>query len=362
MTDGKWWMMEAGSLPFTNCHLLIESPIGMSAWAIRVQGLRKQYRGRDGPVNAVNGIDLEVPAGECFGLLGPNGAGKTTTVEILEGLKPPTAGDVEVLGLRWETDEKAIRERIGVTLQDTRFPDKQTVRELVTLFRSFYRAGLEPDEVLARVSLEGKANSFVENLSGGQQQRLAVAIALVGDPELLFLDEPTTGLDPQSRRQLWDVIHDLRARGRTTVLTTHYMDEAERLCDRVAIIDHGRIIALGAPAELIARLGGEHIVEFALGGEAPPLDPASLVSLPTVLASRAEGDGYALTVGEPHSAIPALLDYLDAEQRPLARLTTRQVSLEDVFVSLTGRHLRDNEPEAPPPNFGRKKKRRGRGF
>ena len=224
-------------------------------------------------MDAVNGIDLEVPAGECFGLLGPNGAGKTTTVEILEGLKPPTSGDVEVLGLRWETDEKAIRERIGVTLQETRFPDKQTVREMVTLFRSFYRDGLEPDEVLTRVSLEGKANAFVEHLSGGQQQRLAVAIALVGDPELLFLDEPTTGLDPQSRRQLWDVIHDLRARGRTTVLTTHYMDEAERLCDRVAIIDHGKIIALGSPAELIARLGGEHIVEFAIAGESPPWTP-----------------------------------------------------------------------------------------
>jgi len=238
----------------------------MGEAAIRVAGLRKQYPGRDGPVDAVNGLDLEVGTGECFGLLGPNGAGKTTTVEILEGLNTPTSGDVEVLGRRWESQGREIRERIGVTLQETRFPEKSTLRELVGMFRGFYRDGLEPDDVLARVTLDAKANSFVEQLSGGQQQRLAVAVALVGDPELLFLDEPTTGLDPQSRRQLWYVILDLRARGRTTVLTTHYMDEAERLCDRVAIIDQGRVIALGSPADLIARMGGEHVVEFALGG------------------------------------------------------------------------------------------------
>jgi len=266
-----------------------------------------------------------------------------------------------VLGLRWETDEKAIRERIGVTLQETRFPEKQTVRELLTLFRSFYRSGLEPDEAVARVSLEAKTDAFVENLSGGQQQRLAVAVALIGDPELLFLDEPTTGLDPQSRRQLWDVIGALRARGRTTVLTTHYMDEAEKLCDRVAVIDHGKIIALGSPRELIARLGGEHIVEFALGAGALALEPSAFADLSTVLATRAEADGYALTVGAPHTAIPALLDYLDAQQCPLARLTTRQASLEDVFVSLTGRHLRDGENEEAPANGKGRKKRRGRG-
>ena len=239
----------------------------MSDRAIRVKELRKQYPGRDGPVHAVNGIDLEIAVGECFGLLGPNGAGKTTTVEILEGLNQPTSGEVEVLGLHWATDETAIRERIGVTLQETRFPDKETVRELLIVFRSFYRAGLPVDDAIARVSLESKANSLIEQLSGGQQQRLAVAIALVGDPELLFLDEPTPGLDPQSRRQLWDVIRDLRDRDRTVLLTTHYMDEAERLCDRVAIIDQGKIIALGSPRELIARLGGDHIVEFAIDGD-----------------------------------------------------------------------------------------------
>ncbi|MFO0951356.1 MAG: ABC transporter ATP-binding protein [Isosphaeraceae bacterium] len=338
----------------------------MGTLAISVRDLRKQYPGRDGPVDAVNGIDLDVPEGECFGLLGPNGAGKTTTVEILEGLNQPTSGEVEVLGYRWSEHPNEIRERIGVTLQETRFPEKQTVQEMVRLFRSFYRDGLEPAEVLERVSLDAKANSFVEQLSGGQQQRLAVGLALVGDPRLLFLDEPTTGLDPQSRRQLWDLISHLRERGRTTLLTTHYMDEAEKLCDRVAIIDHGKVIALGSPAELISRLGGEHVVEFAVTtGEQlpPPPEPEAFLGLPTVLSARGEADGYALTVGQPHLAIPALLDDLENRRLPLARLTTRQVSLEDVFVSLTGRHLRDNETEEARPNgkAGRRKWGRRRG-
>ncbi|WP_422925864.1 ABC transporter ATP-binding protein [Singulisphaera sp. PoT] len=333
----------------------------MSDWAILVKDLVKHYSGRDGKVVAVDGIDLSIPRGECFGLLGPNGAGKTTTVEILEGLNRPTSGDVEILGRRWDRDEREIRERIGVTLQETRFPEKQTSLELLQLFRSFYRDGLEPSDVLARVSLEGKANSYVDQLSGGQQQRLAVAIALVGDPELLFLDEPTTGLDPQSRRQLWDVIRDLHNLGRTTVLTTHYMDEAQRLCDRVAIVDHGKIIAQGSPSELIARLGGEHVVEFAIAGESAPAAAEAYESLPTVLSTRIEADGYALTVGEPHVAIPALLERLNVEDKPLGRLTTRQVSLEDVFVSLTGRHLRDNESEENGSPATGRKKRRGRG-
>ncbi len=334
----------------------------MDEWAVRVVDLHKQYPGREGPVLAVAGLSLEIRVGECFGLLGPNGAGKTTTVEILEGLNTPTSGSVEVLGRHWRTDEVEIRERIGVTLQETRFPEKSTVLETARLFRSFYRTGAEPREVLERVALESKAGAFIETLSGGQKQRLAVAIALVGDPEMLFLDEPTTGLDPQSRRQLWDVIRDLQGRGRTTLLTTHYMDEAERLCDRVAIIDQGRVIALGSPAELIARIGGEHVVEFAVAGDGThPLDPGTLADLPTVSATRAEADGFALTVGQPHRAIPALLDRLAHENRPLARLTTRQVSLEDVFVSLTGRHLRDNEAEgeaeSKPSRRGRKRAR-----
>jgi len=316
----------------------------MPEWVIRVHDLHKRYPGRDGPVDAVNGLDLEVRPGECFGLLGPNGAGKTTTVEILEGLNKPTSGDVEVLGMRWETHDRALRQRIGVTLQETRFPDKCTVREMVRLFRSFYQHGLEPDETMALVALEPKANALVEQLSGGQQRRLAVAVALVGDPELIFFDEPTTGLDPQSRRQLQDVLRALRNRGRTTMLTTHYMDEAERLCDRVAIIDHGRVIALGSPAELIARVGGEHIVEFAVAGASASFDPAPLAALASVNSVRPEGDGFALAAGEPHRTIPALLEYLAASNLTLSRLSTRQASLEDVFVSLTGRHLRDDEP------------------
>jgi len=333
----------------------------MSDLAIRVRELRKQYPGRDGVVNAVNGLDLDVPTGECFGLLGPNGAGKTTTVEILEGINEPTSGEVEVLGRSWATEATAIRERIGVTLQETRFQDKTTVRELAELFRSFYVKGLEPIEALERVSLETKANAYVETLSGGQKQRLAVAIALVGDPELLFLDEPTTGLDPQSRRQLQEVILGLRAQNRTIVLTTHYMEEAERLCNRVAIVDQGKIIALGSPPELIARIGGEHVVEFALIGETQVAGSDDYLALDTVLAARAEADGYALTVGAPHRAIPALLGHLEATGRQLARLTTRQVSLEDVFVALTGRHLRDHEAtEVAAEETGRARRRKAR--
>ena len=333
----------------------------MGEIAIRVQDLRKEYPGRDGPVRAVDGIDLEIPVGECFGLLGPNGAGKTTTVEILEGLKSPTSGEVEILGMRWDERGTSIRERIGVTLQETKFPDKQTVREMVFLFRNFYSSGLEPEDVLERVSLEGKSNAFVETLSGGQQQRLAVAIAMVGDPELLFLDEPTTGLDPQSRRQLWDVINHLRGQGRTTLLTTHYMDEAEKLCDRVAIIDQGKVIAIGSPRQLISRLGGEHVVEFALASVEglEKVEHEAFAKLPSVLLTRNEGDGFSLTVREPHVVIPALLEHLGTLDRPLSSLTTRQVSLEDVFVSLTGRHLRDNEPEDAKAG-GKSRKRWGR--
>ncbi|HEV3168173.1 MAG TPA: AAA family ATPase, partial [Isosphaeraceae bacterium] len=224
---------------------------------------------------------------------------------------------------------------------------------------SFYRDGIEPDDALQRVALESKANAFIETLSGGQQRRLAVAVALVGNPELIFFDEPTTGLDPQSRRQLWDVIRELQGQGKTIILTTHYMDEAERLCDRVAIIDHGKVIALGSPAALIARVGGEHIVEFAVAVDETVYDPAPLIGTATIISARAEADGYALAVSEPHSAIPALLDRLATENRALIRLTTRQASLEDVFVSLTGRHLREeegngNKPEGAAP--------RGRGW
>jgi ABC-2 type transport system ATP-binding protein len=293
-------------------------------------------------VDAVNGLDLEVASGECFGLLGPNGAGKTTTIEILEGLLPPTSGEVEVLGMRWGENDEALRQRLGISLQETRLGEKLTVLETLVLFRSFYRRGLEPAQAMAEVGLNEKAGAYVGKLSGGQRQRLAVACALVGDPELLFLDEPTTGLDPQSRRQLWDILRGFRAQGRTILLTTHYMDEAERLCDRVAVVDHGRVIALGSPAELIARLGGDHLIEFVLeDGQA--VDEASLKTLPAVVGVRREEDAYVLAVTAPHIALPAVLDRLEREQRALTRLTTRHASLEDVFVTLTGRHLRDDE-------------------
>jgi ABC-2 type transport system ATP-binding protein len=311
--------------------------------AIRCRNLCKTYPGKP-PVQAVNGLDLAVEVGECFGLLGPNGAGKTTTIEILEGILDATSGEVELLGLHWGERDSEIKQRIGISLQETRLSDKLTVRETLTLFRSFYARGITPDEAIARVSLEEKANAWVKKLSGGQRQRLAVASALVGDPELLFLDEPTTGLDPQSRRQLWEIIRDFRGRGCTVLLTTHYMDEAERLCDRVAVVDHGKVIALGSPRELIASLGGEHVIEFSVanGNGSAEVTPDSLTDLPSVRSVHREGDMTRLTVGEPHVALPALLGRLQGLGSELASLTTRHASLEDVFVTLTGRHLRDD--------------------
>ena len=249
--------------------------------AVLCLGLHKRY----GDVVAVAGLDLEVRAGECFGLLGPNGAGKTTTIEILEGLLEPDAGVVEVLGMRWGADDRALRQRLGIQLQETQLQEKLRVEEVVRLFRSFYQRGPSVSEVLAMVELEPKRRSYVGKLSGGQKQRLAVACALVNEPDLLFLDEPTTGLDPQSRRQLWSLLEAYRRKGGTVLLTTHYMEEAETLCDRVAIVDQGRVIALGSPRELIASLERE----------APP--------------------------------------------RP--RSVVQSATLEDVFVAHTGRHLRD---------------------
>src|SRR5262245_43060592 len=207
--------------------------------AIRCTNLFKRYGGKQ-PVDAVRGLDLVVEVGECFGLLGPNGAGKTTTIEIIEGLLEPTSGDEEVLGMHWRGHDDQIRQRVGISLQETKLSEKLTVLETLTLFRGFYRRGLDPDEAMRRVKLEEKADVWIGKLAGGQKQRLAVACALVGDPDLLFLDEPTTGLDPQARRQLWDIIREFRKQGRTVLLTTHYMDEAERLCDRVAIVDQGK--------------------------------------------------------------------------------------------------------------------------
>jgi len=274
--------------------------------AILCRGLVKRYE----DVVAVDGLDLEVRRGECFGLLGPNGAGKTTTIEILEGLTVPDSGDVEVLGKRWGGDGHALRERLGISLQETQLADKLTVEETVLLFRSFYRKGRDPEELLATLSLGEKRRARVGRLSGGQRQRLAVACALAGEPELLFLDEPTTGLDPQSRRDLWEQVERFRAGGGTVLLTTHYMDEAERLCDRVAIVDHGRVIALGTPEALIAEL-------------------------------HADGEGWALGVRSLAETVPALLAAADAAGARLLTLATHRATLEDLFVARTGRRLRD---------------------
>jgi len=304
--------------------------------AVRCNGLRKRY----GNVIAVDGLDLEVRVGECFGLLGPNGAGKTTTVEILEGLLQPDAGELEVLGMRWGKDDRALRQRLGVQLQETQLAEKLTVEETLRLFRSFFDQGRGPDEVMQIVGLEEKRGAWVSRLSGGQQQRLAVACALVSRPDLLFLDEPTTGLDPQSRRQLWDLVLDFKAAGGTVLLTTHYMEEAHRLCDRVAVVDHGRVIALGTPSQLIAALGAKHVVEIDIDEDDPTVD-SWLRDVEGVQDVRHEREGIFLTVSEVHKTVPALLATLKDREVELSRLTTHNATLEDVFVSLTGRHLRD---------------------
>src|ERR1041385_2107640 len=295
--------------------------------ALVLQCLRKTY----GDLVAVDGLDLEVRPGECFGLLGPNGAGKTTTIEICEGLNAPDAGLVRVLGETWQTDPRALRERLGISLQETQFSDKLTVAETLQLFRSFYRRPRPPEDVLAAGQLGA--------------QRRALACARVADPELFFLDEPTTGLDPQSRRQLWDLIEDVKRQGRTVVLTTHYMEEAERLCDRVAIVDHGRIIALGTPGQLIVELGAQHVIEFQVGMTEGRKDgligDAELLALDGALGLRRRDGSYLLQSTHAHRTVPPLLAFLAERGLPLDQLSTHSATLEDVFVHLTGRHLRD---------------------
>ena len=308
-----------------------------TAPALSVRSLRKVY----GDIIAVDGLDVEVRARECFGLLGPNGAGKTTTIEICEGLLDHDGGTVELFGGNWEHDAHALRQRIGISLQETQLSEKLSVRETLTLFRSFYDHPKDVTDVIALVQLDEKIDARVGALSGGQKQRLAVACALIGNPELLFLDEPTTGLDPQSRRQLWDVIDRFRASGGSIVLTTHYMDEAERLCDHIAIVDHGKVIARGTPRELIESLGAEQVVEFAVTGHAP-FSIDVLAKLDGVRAARIDAGTYALQASELHRAVPAVLAFLAANNAALTELRTHSATLEDVFVSLTGRHLRND--------------------
>ena len=308
----------------------------MTAPAIEVERLVKRF----GDLVAVDGIDLTVPPGTCLGLLGPNGAGKTTTVEILEGLQSATSGSIRVLGRTWAEDPQGIRARIGVTLQETRFHEKLTVEETLTLFRSFYPGGPPVESALSQVALEEKRNARVGTLSGGQKQRLALAVGLVGDPELLFLDEPTTGLDPVSRRGLWTIIEGLKGRGRTVVLTTHYMEEAAVLCDDIVIVDHGRVVARGTPDALVHSLGGEQLVEFVAS---PALPAEALARVPGFSGQRQRGETVSLSVQALHEAVPALLRIADEHGSELVRLSTRAATLDDVFLALTGRTLAEAE-------------------
>ncbi|MHC4909650.1 MAG: ABC transporter ATP-binding protein [Planctomycetota bacterium] len=309
--------------------------------AVRATGLRKHY----GDVVAVAGIDFSVRRGTCLGVLGPNGAGKTTTIEILEGIKEADGGTVEVLGRSWETDRRAIQERIGVQLQETEFEKKLSVIELLRMFRSFYRiggGGTDLEEIVATIGLEEKRTAWVQSLSGGQKQRLAIGCALLNDPEILFLDEPTTGLDPQARRRLWEVVETFKAAGGTVVLTTHYMEEAERLADELIIMDHGSVIARGSPSSIIASLQAESVVQFSLGeADSHALSIEELTALEGVGGARYEGADITLSVMHTQSVISGLFDLVEQRGLALEDLRTHRPTLEDVFVSLTGKHLRD---------------------
>jgi ABC-2 type transport system ATP-binding protein len=301
---------------------------------IVVRGLRKQFP----KVLAVAGVDLTVGAGEVFGLLGPNGAGKTTTLEMIEGLTPPDAGEISICGLDWRHHASQIRARIGVQLQATSLYNKITPREALDLFGSYYPRRRGTQELLELVQLTDKADAYHVTLSGGQAQRLALALALVNDPEVVFLDEPTAGLDPQGRRSLWDVVRTMKSEGRTVMLTTHYMDEAESLCDRLAILDHGKVLHLGTPSELIASLGIPSVVELTFDGPAP--DAASFAErLGSAIEARA--DRWEIPTRDPKALLPRLLTTLEEAALDYSQVHVRRATLEDVFLQLTGRSLRD---------------------
>jgi ABC-2 type transport system ATP-binding protein len=306
----------------------------MGEWAIEARGLEKSFRA----VHAVRGLDLSVAKGEVFGLLGPNGAGKTTSLEMLEGLIRPDKGEIRILGLDWRTDGPEIRSRVGVQFQSTQLDDRVKVREALSLFGSYYKKSRPVGELLNLLQLEEKADAFQSKLSGGQRQRLALGLALVNDPELVFLDEPTTGLDPQARQSLWDLVRGMKKEGRTVLITTHYMDEAEALCDRVGIMDQGRILQLGTPRELIASLAQPTFAEIEFQGEAPDAGAFSAcVGLPVDV----KAGHWAVPVADPREDLQKLLACVASLDVPMRQLHVRRATLEDVFLQRTGRSLRD---------------------
>lgn len=301
---------------------------------LRVENLVKSY----GDVEAVRGVSFSVEEGEVFGLLGPNGAGKTSTIEIIEGLRDADSGRVSLCGFDPGTQADKLKHEIGAALQSTSLPDKLRTMEALRLFASFYKRRRDPEELLKRFGLEEKRNTFYSHLSGGQKQRLALAMALVNDPKVLFFDEPTAGLDPQVRREIYDIIEELKSEKKTIVMTTHYIEEAERLCDRVAIVDHGKVVALGTPRELKAHSGGTTRIEVRLS---KPETDGGLKTLEGVADARELDGAYVIHSTRPPQTIVALVKHLEAEGNELVSLEIASPSLEDVFIEMTGRRLRD---------------------
>jgi ABC-2 type transport system ATP-binding protein len=301
---------------------------------IQAEGLYKSY----GSVEALRGVSFEVEEGEVFGLLGPNGAGKTSTVEILEGMRTPDRGIARVCGLDPEKSGFEFKEQIGAVLQSTSLPDKIRVKEAIELFAKFYRRHADTDELLRRFQLDEKRTAFYSELSGGQKQRLALAMALVNNPSVVFLDEPTAGLDPQVRREIYDIIEELKRDKRTVLLTTHYIEEAERLCDRVAIVDQGRVIALGTPRDLKHASAGTTRIEVRL---TKPITDGALARLDGVTDCREFDGAYVMHSSRPPQTIVALVKQLEAENNELQSLEMFSPSLEDAFIELTGRRLRE---------------------